>query len=86
MLEKTRITELLAKKDLAKLMGYSNGSTINKIESGVHNINHEKILKFANMIKVPVGYLLTGEKKHKTNRMILTIIEDCVYSCELNEE
>ena len=66
-------------------MGYSNGSTINKIESGVHSINHGKILKFAYMLKVPVGYLLTGEKNYKTNRMILTTIEDFVYSCELTE-
>ena len=66
-------------------MGYSNGSTINKIESGFHNIDHEKILKFAYMLKVPAGYLLTGEKNYKTNRMILTTIEDCVYSCELTE-
>ena len=67
-------------------MGYSNGSTINKIECGVHNIDHEKILKFAYILKVPAGYLLTGEKNYKTNRMILTTIEDCVYSFELIEE
>ena len=48
-------------------------------------IDHEKILKFAYMLKVPAGYLLTGEKNYKTNRMILTTIEDCVYSCELIE-
>ena len=66
-------------------MGYSNRSTINKIESGAHNIDHEKILKFAYILKVPAGYLLTGEKNYKANRMILTTIEDCVYSCELTE-
>lgn len=67
-------------------MGYSNRSTINKIESGAHNIGHEETLKFAYMLKVPAGYLLTGEKNYKTNRMILTAIEDCVYSCELTED
>lgn len=25
------------------------------------------------------------EKNYKTNRMIITTIEDCVYSCELTE-
>ena len=80
-----RIAKGLAQDDLAKLMGYSNRSTINKIESGTHNIDHEKILKFAYMLKVLVGYLLTGKKNYKTNRMILTTIEDCVYSCELTE-
>ena len=66
-------------------MGYSNRSTINKIESGAHNIAHEKILKFSYMLKVPARYLLTGEKNYKTNRMMLTTIEDCVYLCELTE-
>ena len=37
------------------------------------------------MLNIPAGYLLAGEKNYKTNRMILTTIEDCVYSCELTE-
>ena len=45
-----------------------------------------KILKFAYILNTSAGYLLTGEKNYKTNRMILTTIEDCVYSCELTEE
>jgi len=84
-IRRIRIAKGLTQDDLAKLMGYSNRSTINKIESGAHNIDHEKILKFAYILKVPAGYLLTGEKNYKTNRMILTTIEDCVYSCELTE-
>ena len=85
-IRRIRIAKGLTQDDLAKLMGYFNRSTINKIESGAHNIDHKKILKFAYMLKVPAGYLLTGEKNYKTNRMILTTIEDCVYSCELNED
>ena len=84
-IRRIRIAKGLTQDDLAKLMGYSNRSTINKIESGAHNIDHEKILKFAYILKVPAGYLLTGGKNYKLNRMILTTIEDCVYSCELNE-
>ena len=37
------------------------------------------------MLEAPAGYLLNGEKNYKTNRMIITTIEDCVYSCELTE-
>ena len=85
-IRRIRIAKGLTQDDLAKLMGYSNRSTINKIESGAHNIDHEKILKFAYMLKVPAGYLLTGEKNYKKNIMILTTIEDCVYSCELTED
>lgn len=85
-IKRIRIAKGLTQDDLAKLMGYSNRSTINKIESGVHNVDHEKILKFAYMLKVPAGYLLTGEKNYKTNRMILTTIDDSVLSCELTEE
>ena len=82
-IRRIRIAKGLTQDDLAKLMGYSNRSTINKTESGAHSIDHEKILKFAYIVlKVPAGYILTGEKNYKTNRMILTTIEDCVYSCE----
>lgn len=84
-IRRIRIAKGLTQDDLAKLMRYCNRSTINKIESGAHNIDHEKILKFAYTL-IPAGYLLTGEKNYKTNRIILTIIEDCVYSCELNED
>ena len=84
-IRRIRIAKGLTQDDLAKLMGYSNRYTINKIESGAHNIDHEKNLKFAYILKVPARYLLTGEKNYKTNRMILTTIEDCVHSCELNE-
>lgn len=35
-----RIAKGLTQDDLAKLMGYSNRSIINKIESGAHNIDH----------------------------------------------
>ena len=69
-IRRIRIAKGLTQDDLANLMGYSNRSTINKIESGAHNIDHEKILKFAYML-VPAGYLLTGEKNYKTNRMFL---------------
>ena len=43
-------------------MGYSNRFIINKIEFNTHNIDYEKILKFAYMLKVPAGYLFNGEK------------------------
>ena len=64
-IRRIRIAKGLTQDDLAKLVGYSNRSTINKIESGAHNIDHEKILKIAYMLKVPAGYLLTGEKNIK---------------------
>lgn len=44
-------------------MGYFNRSTINKIESGAYNIDHEKILKFAYMLKVSAGYLIVYRKE-----------------------
>lgn len=61
-IRRIRIAKGLTQDDLAKLMGYSNISTINKIESGDHNIDHDKILKFVYMLKVPAGYLLIGKR------------------------
>ena len=85
-IKRLRVSKGMTQDDLAKLLGYSSRSTINKIESGAHSIDHEKILKFAYMLKVSAGYLLSGEKNYKTNKVMLTTIEDCVYSCELTED
>ena len=36
-------------------------------------------------LKYQQDIFLLGEKNYKINKMILTTIEDCVYSCELTE-
>lgn len=56
---KARRIELgLTQDELAKQMGYSSRSTINKIESGLVDITRNKIEKFATVLNVPPTYLM----------------------------
>ena len=84
-IKRIRIAKGMTQEELAILMGYSNRSAINKIESGTYNINQKQILKLATIFEMPVEYLVTGEENKRVNKMIITTVEDCVYSCELDE-
>ena len=61
-IRRTRTAKGLTLDDLAKLIGYSNRSTINKIESGAYNIGHEKILKFAYLLKYQLDIFLLEKR------------------------
>lgn len=49
-------------EELAKKMGYKSKSTINKIELGINDISHSKILQFAKVLKTTPAQLM-GETK-----------------------
>ena len=70
----------MSQHELAERMGYNSRSTINKIEVGVSDVSHSKLLQFAEVLNVSVEYLIgtnftTEEKKDNVetnNRDIFT--------------
>lgn len=60
-----RIEKNLSQDELAKMMGYTSRSTINKIESGLIDISIKKLLGFAKVLNTTPGYLLDGEFPEK---------------------
>ena len=58
----TRIQRGWSQRDLAKRMGYSNHSTIGKIESGKVDIPQSRIVQFADVLGVTVSYLMNWEE------------------------
>lgn len=58
----TRIQRGWSQRDLAKRMGYSNHSTIGKIESGKVDIPQSRIVQFADVLGVTVAYLMNWEE------------------------
>lgn len=70
----------MSQHELAERMGYNSRSTINKIEVGVSDVSHSKLLQFAEVLNVSVEYLIgtnftTEEKKDNAetnNRDIFT--------------
>lgn len=51
----------MSQEELAKLVGYTSRSTINKIESGKMDITRSKIEAIANALRVSPGYLMGWE-------------------------
>ena len=53
-------------RELSTRMGYANHSTVARIESGAVDIPQSKIVKFAEVLNVPVAYLMGwGEEETK---------------------
>ncbi len=48
----------MSQHELAERMGYNSRSTINKIELGVSDVSHSKLLQFAEALNVSVEYLI----------------------------
>ena len=60
---KQRRTELkMSQRELSDKMGYSNHSTITRIEAGKVDIPQSKIIKFAEVLGVGVPYLMGWEE------------------------
>ena len=86
---KARRTELKwSQRELSDKMGYSNHSTIARIESGTVDIPQSKIMKFAEVLGTSVAYLMGWEetKKSATNndsglseskKQLLDLAEQC---------
>lgn len=61
---KKRRTELeWSQRELSDRMGYSNHSTIARIESGKVDIPQSRIVKFAEVLGVSVAYLMGWDKQ-----------------------
>lgn len=59
----------LSQQDLADKLGYKSRSAINKIELGLRDISHSKVIAFANALGVSPAYLLgwSDDKEGNTN-------------------
>jgi len=48
--------------DLAFKMGYKTKSAINKIELGINDVSQSKVVKFAEVLRTSVAYLMDWEE------------------------
>lgn len=68
---KRRRNELhLSQRDLSNMMGYSNHSTIGKIETGKVDIPQSRIVQFANVLGVSIAYLMGWEDDQDKSDLI----------------
>ena len=55
-------------RELSNRMGYANHSTVARIESGVVDIPQSKIVKFAEVLNVPVAYLMAWDEEAEAKK------------------
>lgn len=79
---KARRNELkLSQRELCEKMGYSNHSTIGKIETGKVDIPQSRIVQFAEVLGVSVAYLMGWD-----NQIQIEIKEDPMNWADLHFE
>ena len=64
----------LSQEELAKKVGYTSKSTINKIELGINDIPQSKIVVFAEVLGVSPSVLMGWEEQERTNDAIADIV------------
>lgn len=59
---KRRIELGLSQEELAKRLGYSSRSTINKIENGTNDVVQTKVVDFAKALDTTIAYLMAWDE------------------------
>lgn len=68
-----RLKKGYSQEELAKKMGYTSRSTINKIEKGLVDIPQSKILDFANVLDTTPLYLLNWSDNNFNDKNLIQI-------------
>lgn len=75
-IKRLREEQGMSQTELAKKCGYSNRSTITKIEKGERNLSSGKIQKIANALGVKPSVLMDGEDEiNDINSEILALLD-----------
>ncbi len=65
-IKKLRIELNMSQEELAKKTGYTDRTSISKIESGRVDLTHSKVIEFAKALKVTPSYLMGWEEEKET--------------------
>ena len=70
-IKKLRLEKGMTQDELAKLLGYSSRSTINKIESDINTISYEKIKKLVEIFNIDASELVEDESYDNPSEELL---------------
>jgi transcriptional regulator with XRE-family HTH domain len=59
-IKRLRIERNMTQDELAKILGYSSRSTINKIESDINTLSYDKLLKLVDVFKIDINELINS--------------------------
>lgn len=61
-IKKRRLEIGMSQRELARKMGYSDNSTLNRIEKGTVDVSQGKVVQFAKALNVSIAYLMDWEE------------------------
>lgn len=73
-IKKRRMELGMSQRELARRMGYSDNSTLARIEQGKVDVYQNKIVQFSEVLGVSVAYLMDWEEEQKKNDIQADII------------
>ena len=73
-IKKRRMELGLSQRELARRMGYSDNSTLARIEQGKVDVYQNKIVQFSEVLGVSIAYLMDWEEEQKKNDIQSDII------------
>jgi transcriptional regulator with XRE-family HTH domain len=73
-IKESRIKLNWSQRELSEKMGYSNHSTIVRIENNKVDIPYSRIIQFAEVLGVSIAYLMGWDKEKKNNNTIASIV------------
>lgn len=76
----------LTQEELANRMGYKSKSTINKIELGINDIPQSKVIKFANVLKTSVPYLMGWDNFEEETDQKIDLTTDILIRMEKEKD
>ena len=69
----------MTQDELAKKLGYTSRSTVNKVEKGIHDVSQSNVVKYANALDTTPAYLMGWEildKIAETNEVLNKMNQD----------
>lgn len=73
-IKRRRIELGWSQRELAKKMGYSDNSTLARIEQGKVDVYQNKVVQFSNVLGVSIPFLMGWEEEQKKNDIQADII------------
>jgi transcriptional regulator with XRE-family HTH domain len=63
-----------SQRDLASRMGYTNNSTIAKIEQGKVDVSQARVVQFSKVLGVTIAWLMDWEEEEKKNDQLVPLV------------
>ena len=73
-IKKRRLEIGMSQRELARQMGYTDNSTLARIEKGTVDVSQSKIVQFSKVLNCTIAYLMDWEETEKKNDQIVELV------------